>query len=80
VRAAYRFRDAALIAEKKNDFGRALQNLYRELEGAENVVGPSNRPVLFDRSALKNLGDSFARAADHDFMRAMEDQIDYNSR
>ena len=41
VRAAYRFRDAALIAEKKNDFGNALQNLYRELERAENLVGPS---------------------------------------
>jgi hypothetical protein len=32
VRAAYGFRDAALIAEKKDDFGNALQNLYRELE------------------------------------------------
>jgi hypothetical protein len=31
MRAAYRCRDAALIAEKK-DFGSALQNLYRELE------------------------------------------------
>ena len=41
VRAAYRFRDSALIAEKKDDFGGALQNLYRELERAENLVGPS---------------------------------------
>jgi hypothetical protein len=41
VRAAYRFRDAALIAENKEDFGSALQNLYRELERAENLVGPS---------------------------------------
>jgi len=41
IRAAYRFRDAALIAEKKEDFGSALQNLYRELERAENLVGPS---------------------------------------
>jgi hypothetical protein len=41
VRAAYRFRDAALIAEKRDDFGGALQNLYRELERAENLVGPS---------------------------------------
>jgi hypothetical protein len=41
VRAVYRFRDAALVDEKKDDFGSALQNLYRELERAENLVGPS---------------------------------------
>jgi hypothetical protein len=41
IRAVYRFRDATLVAEKKDDFGSALQNLYRELERAENVVGPS---------------------------------------
>jgi hypothetical protein len=41
ARAVYRFRDATLIAEKKEDFGGALQNLYRELERAENSVGPS---------------------------------------
>jgi hypothetical protein len=41
VRAAYRFRDAAMIAEKKDDFGNALQNLYRELERAEDLVGPA---------------------------------------
>ena len=41
IRAVYRFRDAALVAEKKDDFGNALQNLYRELERAEDVVGPS---------------------------------------
>jgi hypothetical protein len=41
IQAVYRFRDATLVAEKKDDFGSALQNLYRELEGAENVVGPS---------------------------------------
>jgi hypothetical protein len=35
------FEIAALIAEKKDDFGGALQNLYRELERAENLVGPS---------------------------------------
>jgi len=40
MRAVYRFRDAALVAEKKDDFGNALQNLYRELERAENLVGP----------------------------------------
>lgn len=40
VRAVYRFRDATLVAEKKDDFGNALQNLYRELERAENLVGP----------------------------------------
>ena len=41
IRAVYRFRDATLVDEKKDDFGNALQNLYRELERAENVVGPS---------------------------------------
>lgn len=35
VRAVYRSRDATLVAEKKHDFGNALQNLYRELERAE---------------------------------------------
>jgi hypothetical protein len=35
VRAVYRFRDATLVAEKKDDFGNALQNLYRELEQTE---------------------------------------------
>jgi hypothetical protein len=40
IGAVYRFRDATLVAEKKDDFGNALQNLYRELERAENVVGP----------------------------------------
>jgi hypothetical protein len=29
------------LTKKKDDFGNALQNLYRELERAENVVGPS---------------------------------------
>jgi hypothetical protein len=32
IRAVYRFRDAALVAEKKDDFGGALQSLYRELD------------------------------------------------
>jgi hypothetical protein len=41
VRAVYRFRDATLVAEKKDDFGGALQNLYRELERAEDLVGPA---------------------------------------
>jgi len=41
IGAVYRFRDATLVAEKKDDFGNALQSLYRELERAENVVGPS---------------------------------------
>jgi hypothetical protein len=30
IRTVYRFREATLIAEKKDDFGNALQNLYRE--------------------------------------------------
>jgi hypothetical protein len=41
IRAVYRFRDATLVAEKRDDFGNALQNLYRELERAEDLVGPS---------------------------------------
>jgi hypothetical protein len=40
IRAVYRFRDATLVDAKKDDFGNALQNVYRELERAENVVGP----------------------------------------
>jgi hypothetical protein len=42
IRAVYRFRDATLVAEKKYDFGNALQNLYRELKRAEDLVGPAN--------------------------------------
>jgi len=30
----------ALVAQKKDDFGSALQNLYWELERAEDLVGP----------------------------------------
>jgi hypothetical protein len=41
IQAVYRFRDAALVEGKKDDFGSALQNLYRELERAEDLVGPS---------------------------------------
>lgn len=40
IQAVYRFRDATLVAENKDDFGNALQNLYRELERAEDLVGP----------------------------------------
>jgi hypothetical protein len=40
IGAVYRLRDATVVAEK-NDFGNAPQNLYRELERAENLVGPS---------------------------------------
>jgi hypothetical protein len=40
TQAVYRFRDATLVAEKKDDFDNALQNLYRELERAEELVGP----------------------------------------
>jgi hypothetical protein len=42
IRAVYRFRDATVVAEKKDDFGNALQNLYRELERAEDLVGPAD--------------------------------------
>ncbi len=41
IRAVYRFSDATLVGEKKDDFGNALQNLYRELERAEDLVGPA---------------------------------------
>jgi hypothetical protein len=41
VRSVYRFRHATLVAQKKDDFGNALQNLYRELERVEDLVGPS---------------------------------------
>ena len=41
IRAVYRFRDATLVNEKKDDFGSALQNLYRELERAENLAAQS---------------------------------------
>jgi hypothetical protein len=40
IRPVYRFRDATLVTEKKDDFGNALQNLYRELQRAEDLVGP----------------------------------------
>jgi hypothetical protein len=40
IRAVYRFRDAALVADKEDDFGNALLNLYRELERAEDLVEP----------------------------------------
>jgi hypothetical protein len=43
IQAVYRFRDATLVDEKKGDFGNALQNLYRELERAEN---PSRTPLI----------------------------------
>jgi hypothetical protein len=39
IQAVYRVRDAALVDERKSDFGSALQNLYRELERAEDLVG-----------------------------------------
>lgn len=41
IGAVYRFHDAALVEEKKANFGIALQNLYREVERAENLGGPS---------------------------------------
>jgi hypothetical protein len=61
IRAVHRFRDATLVAEKKDDFGNALQNLYRELERAEELVGPS----LIVRGAVTI-----------DFLRAKGDQVD----
>jgi hypothetical protein len=43
IRAVYRFRDAILVDERKGDFGSALQSLYRELERAEDLVGPPEK-------------------------------------
>jgi hypothetical protein len=40
IRAVCRFRDAVLVEQKKGDFANALQNLYRELAYAEELVGP----------------------------------------
>jgi hypothetical protein len=78
IRAVYRFRDATLVAEKKDDFGNALQNLYRELERAEDLASWTLLivPSSFRSFRLKNLRDSFFRAADHDFVQAMGGQID----
>ena len=45
MRAAYRFRDAVLVEEKKGDFPTALQNLYRELAQAEELIGPPGPDV-----------------------------------
>jgi hypothetical protein len=42
IQAVYRFRDATLVEEKKGEFGSALQDLYRELERAEDLVGPAS--------------------------------------
>lgn len=39
IGAVYRFHDAALVEEKKANFGIALQNLYRVVERAENLGG-----------------------------------------
>src|SRR5260221_5570447 len=58
VQAVYRFRDATLVAEKKDDFNNALQNLYRELERAESgTLFPDDSescPVCALRGALGN--------------------------
>jgi hypothetical protein len=40
IRAVYRFQDAVLVEDKKGDFANDLQNLYRELARAEELVGP----------------------------------------
>jgi hypothetical protein len=82
IRAVYLFRDATLVAEKKDDF---RQRAPEPVSGV-GASRKSSRTLLatprlsFQSFGLKNLRDSFARAADHDFMRAMEDQIDYNSK
>ena len=41
IQAVYRFRAAALATEKKDNVGSTLQNFYRELERAEDLVNPS---------------------------------------
>jgi hypothetical protein len=42
IRVVYRFRDATLVDEKKDDFGSTLQKLCRDLEGAKELVGPGS--------------------------------------
>ena len=61
IGAVYLFRDATLVAEKKNDFGNALQSLYRELERAEDLVVS----LLIVRGAITS-----------DFVQAIGSQID----
>jgi hypothetical protein len=56
IRAVYRFRDATLVAEKKDDFGNAHQNLYRELERAENIVGPLDCPGTITSDFVQAIG------------------------
>jgi len=46
VRTVYRFRDATLIAEKKDYFGNALQKLYSEPERAETLIGPGGNLLV----------------------------------
>jgi hypothetical protein len=65
IRAVYRFRDATLVAEKEDDFGSALQNLYRELERAEDLnCRGSFRSFRFEQSAI------LRSCAEHDFVQA----------
>ena len=48
IRAVYRFRDATLVDEKKDDFGSALQNLYRELDRAEDLAGQGSSVSVYE--------------------------------
>jgi hypothetical protein len=65
IRAVYRFRDATFVAEKKNDFGNALQNLYRELERAEDLAAACDR-LFTDHGLGRRMGYiGFVRVKKH---------------
>jgi hypothetical protein len=51
IRTVYRFREATLVAEKKDDFGNALQNLYRSRSEPKMKLSPPDRPSSCHRSA-----------------------------
>jgi hypothetical protein len=65
IQAVYRFRDATLVEEKKGDFGNALQNLYRELEHAEDLVArrwksKTDRSMKVPTLVFVNLAEGFS--------------------
>ena len=60
IGVVYRLRDTTLVAEKKDDFGNALQNLYRKLERAEDLAGPSG-DFYFRLSSQKGQSTSQTR-------------------
>lgn len=49
IRAVYRFRDATLVAEKKDDFGSAIQNLYRSWNVLKSWSDRADDPISLAR-------------------------------